>query len=170
MERLFEVEPISRRARNGGLSSAAVGAIAETKAITKLLELGHKVAIPVVDDDGVDLVVNYTTTVQVKARSAACVNSPTGTYAFSPSGSTRRYSSNGRSDKRPQVPFADVLIFYAIDIGAWWILTADQLHEAGATPGVESITLRAWPKSDSQYSRISIEGRDAWHVFDEELV
>lgn len=48
------------------LSSSAYGALAEHMAVTELLRRGFKVARPVVDDDGVDLIVDYRITVQVK--------------------------------------------------------------------------------------------------------
>lgn len=45
----------------------SLGVAAEHAAIARLLDLGHKVAVPVTDDDGVDLIVNYRWTVQVKS-------------------------------------------------------------------------------------------------------
>lgn len=55
-------------------ATAHLGAVSEHLVIAKLLALGHRVAIPVVDDDGVDLVVDYRRTVQVKSSMAANVH------------------------------------------------------------------------------------------------
>lgn len=52
-----------------GIGSSAFGAKAVHLAIAELLRRGHRVAVPVVDDDGVDLVVDYRVTVQVKSAS-----------------------------------------------------------------------------------------------------
>lgn len=45
---------------------AALGTAAEMLLAALLLERGHNVAVPLVDDDGVDLIVDYRTLVQVK--------------------------------------------------------------------------------------------------------
>jgi hypothetical protein len=50
-----------------GIGATAKGHRAVALLIARLLEIGHKIATPVVDDDGVDLIVNYRITVQVLA-------------------------------------------------------------------------------------------------------
>ncbi len=65
------------------ISSSAHGALAEQLAIVELLRRGHRVAVPVVDDDGVDLVVNYHLRVQVKNAMRKTQNlGPGGTYPY----------------------------------------------------------------------------------------
>lgn len=55
-------------------SYAAMGVAAEMMLVAALLERGHKVALPVVDDDGVDLIVDYRKLVQVKTSASRDVN------------------------------------------------------------------------------------------------
>src|SRR3990172_7695085 len=91
--RLFPVEPGLAEpdaAFDSGHArwTTSIGALAEIRLIAELLGRGHRVAQPVSDDDGVDLIVNYRTCVQVK--SCARPREP-GSYHFN----VVRYRKNG---------------------------------------------------------------------------
>lgn len=116
METLFDVAPA---AVNGDVcgdrrDTGAYGAVAEQLAIAELLRRGHKVAVPVVDDDGVDLVVNYSVRVQVKSAHRKRLETVPG-YGY------QTYSWNS---KRGWC-LADVFLLYgrSPDVGdRWWVV------------------------------------------------
>lgn len=171
VERLFEVDDIQRETQTSmSVQTMIDGYISESEAINRLLALGHKVAKPVIDDDGVDLIVNYRTTVQVKSRQRmkGRDGSLTGSYAFGLPGKARRYRSNGETVYgRPHAEFADVLMCHARDIDVWWIVRREDLRFAGLSPTSQAISFRPEPSSESRYSQINVLAREAWHVFDE---
>ena len=49
--------------------STALGKVAELQLASELIQRGHKIAVPICDDHGVDLVVDYLLRVQVKSSS-----------------------------------------------------------------------------------------------------
>jgi hypothetical protein len=93
-----------------GLESNRIGRVAEHLAIARLLELGHKVAVPVVDDDGVDLVVDYSVKVQVKSSGFVA-----------PDGYLQVALANSRKVRYS----ADVFLFYNRLVGAFYVFPAD---------------------------------------------
>lgn len=66
-QELFEKTTADYKDRVKGPGNIAAGCAAEHRAIAELLERGHQVAKPVVDNDGVDLVVDYRIKVQIKS-------------------------------------------------------------------------------------------------------
>lgn len=94
---------------SNAMDSLAIGTAAEMLLVAELLKRGNKVALPVVDDDGVDLIVNYRLAVQVKSR------------------------TQGTSKKNPiSISLAfrehvDVLAIYLADIHAWWHVPRDEI-------------------------------------------
>lgn len=112
--------------------------MSESLAVAKLLAEGHKVAQPVVDDDGVDLVVDYSTLVQVK-----------GAGQFDRSGFINvTISYNGKPYLRPHV---HVLIVHARNIDQWWVLP------------VAAVKAKKHLRLGPQYD----EYKDAWHLLND---
>lgn len=136
---LFPIDPAPEPVPPA-VGSAAKGHRAVALLIARLLELGHKVAVPVVDDDGVDLIVNYRITVQVKAT------------AFQHSKGGWQVSNN-RADGPVARPHVDVLALYVIPIEMWWHLPRGTIGNAN------SVTV--WTTSHRGRS----QWRDAWHVY-----
>lgn len=89
------------------------GHIAEQWAIAECLERGFHVAVPVVDDDGVDLIVNYRNTVQVKSTMAPCWE--------------RENRLIWRMNKNPHVRHrnADYFALCWFEARRWWIFPRD---------------------------------------------
>jgi PD-(D/E)XK endonuclease len=149
--RLFEEDPSA-----GGLAGAlagvdgagpggravALGKAAEMDAIGRLLRLGHRVAVPVCDDDGVDLVVDYRVTVQVK--STGCFAGPHGYPMVSLQKGRRGQRSRGGSVVRSHV---DVFAVYAVDVG-WWVIPREAMPRTGLWLG---------PRYE--------QWREAWEIF-----
>lgn len=130
------------------------GKLAEHALIVRLLELGHKVAVPVVDDDGVDLVVNYSMLVQVKASSQRLAGGGLNVPLHCVGRHAKETKQYGRG-RRHIAAHVGILAVYALDSSAWWLIPREQvgsrttlrLAEYDRTQG-----LSAW--------------RDAWWVFD----
>lgn len=110
-QRLFALSPLA--GGEAAVGSSAFGASAELRAAARLLELGHKVAIPVVDDDGVDLVVDYRLRAQVKT----CLGLTSGQWTFE----LRPNQADRRAGKSPRRN-ADFYILFAADVAVWWII------------------------------------------------
>jgi hypothetical protein len=152
--RLFDWDALSPvpeangRVERRGRDTIAKGAASEVAAIGRLLALGHRVAIPFVDDHGVDLVVNYRVVVQVKGREAQQVAGMT--YNF--------------SLKRLQQPelrrHLDVFLFHAQDIDVWWVVPRAALDELGVVSNVCLGTTYA-----SRFRDLD-RFREAWEFFD----
>ena len=104
------------------VSSSAHGKIAEHLAIVELTRRGHRIALPVTDDDGVDLIVDYRTTVQVKNANRT-VARPNG-YEY-----TGYTWSNNRARWN-----ADVFLLHAYEDSSsrWWVVPTSVLVELGA--------------------------------------
>lgn len=151
MEPLFVVgdEPMV----NGvGISSSGFGKAAEYLAVAKLLSLGHRVAIPVVDDDGVDLVVNYRTTVQVKSSGRRVMETMPG-YSY------RAFTWTKLGKKG--TARADVYLLHGEDDGShrWWCVPADVMRSCGGTLCLYEGSNRGLSGELHRYA-------DAWGVFD----
>jgi hypothetical protein len=146
-----------------GLSSSHKGALSEFAAIVELMRRGHKIAVPLVDDDGVDLIVDYHVKVQVKSSAAPLRKGESWQFGF-----TRgRYLADGSRIYEQHRLGADVLICHAVPIDAWWIIPIERLREFGF--GVEmkhAISLSANPLINSRYAALATECRDAWDVFE----
>lgn len=142
--RLFAVEAWREEVAPEPLSYSVLGRIAELKAEVRLLELGHKVARPGLDDDGVDLVVDHRLAVQVKSTG--------GLKGFDGSSARRwefefrtarkdgrRAASNGaRSRGRSHVDF---LLLYGRDADVWWVVPTVEIPV-----GPRGSYLSGWPK------------------------
>lgn len=151
MEQL-SVDP-SSRGRMGRSPQGAIGRASEFEVIARLLRSGHKVAVPVVDDDGVDLVVNYRTTVQVKMS---------GVFQVAQGPNPEKYQYN--IFKSPSKTWnADVFIFHGVGpLGdTWWVIPAGVLADYGHS---SSQSLR--PPTVANPTPRWHEWIDAWHVFD----
>jgi hypothetical protein len=143
--RLFAVPDVVRGVGSlEGLSHSVLGRIAELKAEIRLLELGHKVARPGLDDDGVDLVVDHRLAVQVKStgRCGAASSRASGSYEFE---FRRPLKDGGRglsvAERRRDVSHIDFFLFYARDIDAWWVVPGQMLSSVSRfriTPGARS--------------------------------
>lgn len=153
--RLFDMQDQSGLAPVLAINSAMMaGRAIEFKTIWKLLEQGHKIAVPVVDDHGIDLVVNYRTTVQVKGRSTRTNRN---SYSFN----VGKQPTRGGAAGYP----ADVYIFHGVQDEAWWVVPKAALAATGRHNGSVNICL------DSSGPRKRWNGlmqwRDAWSVFDD---
>ena len=160
-ERLFDASVYTLRdaiadQRDDRIHVSAIGASSEHLAVAKLLSLGHKVAIPVVDDDGVDLVVNYRLAVQVKSRQEP-INGTSYVFNFN--------RSRGRGP-RP-LSAADVWICHGVKDDAWWVLPTAWIMEAGGGNG--SLSLSLVVQRQSKNAELSGVCREAWHLLDKEL-
>lgn len=161
---LFDLSPYSvplDSARSGqNQLRAQRGCVAEHRAIVALLERGHKVAVPVVDDDGVDLIVDYRLTVQVKSTSLA---GPTWQFALGGG----YYGADGiRAYRQP--PDAHIALCFAETIQTWWVVPMRWLREAGLRSTTMGFSL-AWPvRRRTQYAALSSTCREAWHLLDED--
>lgn len=128
-------------------------------AIAELLKRGHKVAVPVVDDDGVDLVVDYHVKVQVKSANTSV---STGTvWRFGIGGGY--YRKNGELiSYRGTDP--DILMAYAHPIHTWWICPFQWLYDTGLMrrEGVVSVSLGA--RNGTRGAPISRACLNAWHL------
>ena len=128
--------------------SASIGAIGEARLVAELLWRGHKVARPVSDDDGVDLVVNYRTTVQVKT--CARPRKVHGKSQFP------HYHFNLSRPDRWLASHIDVIALHAVDAGYWWLLPR---HVIGTQKGIQ-VPVAAGKSFAAQW-------REAWDVFDQ---
>lgn len=98
-------------------SCSAVGLLGEQLAIVELMRRGHKVAVPIVDDDGVDLVVNYRLRVQVKSSGLQRVEPKRG-YVYYQYAWSQLNRSRGK---------CDFFLLHALAVdGAdrWWVVPA----------------------------------------------
>lgn len=141
---MFEVpELVVEVGENEWLAHSRFGRAAEFLAMAELLERGHKVAQPIVDDDGVDIVVNYGTRVQVKASS----QTENGHLVVS----LRGWKGTRRDARYAHV---DVWMFFDRVTRVFFVIPA------GAMPPVTgrvTLTQKYHP------------WREAWHVFDDAL-
>lgn len=136
----------------------ATGAVAEMRLVAELLERGHKVAIPVVDDDGVDLIVNYSLTVQVK--STVCTkadkqrpNSKTLLLDLARAG-RKHTDPAARRPRNMLADHIDVLAVFGRDTGTWWFVPRAAIGTR------KRLTFSDDPKS------VFGAWRDAWEVFE----
>jgi hypothetical protein len=145
--RLFDLEPHVPASVAGPINRAAYAA--EQELISRLLLMGCHVAVPVVDDDGVDLIVDYRIKVQVKTTAQ---RNSSGALVLRMA--NRRASERKRENRGWLRDHVDVLAVKAIDSGAWWFIPADaargrsgsfSLHERGGRG------LSCW--------------HEAWHLF-----
>ena len=136
------------------------GALSEQAAIDRLLRLGYKVAVPVIDDDGVDLVVNYRHTVQVK--STQHINRGGQSWVFSAARAWYRGGSLYKYATKPGT--ATFFVCHAVPIDAWWVVPRQQLHEAGWPPAGLGFSLVSDPVRRTKYAALSAACRDAWHL------
>lgn len=170
--RLFEIqadEPEPQPEPQVSRGPSALGGAAQFRAASELLERGHRVAVPIVDDDGVDLVVDYHWRVQVKSANRV-LKGTVSSFAFQlhHSGGARRRAGDERVRGRRHPMFAaDFFVCYARPIGAWWIVPRDWLLQAGFTERNSAFSLTADPQNRTQYAWLSVEARDAWHLFRE---
>lgn len=141
---LFEVAAVAGGV-DAGVTTSASGMATQMEVVAELLRRGHKVAVPVVDDDGVDLVVNYCVKVQVKFTS---VTNPNGIPILSARRMTRRRPGEGVT-WRAIADHVDVVVVLAAGVGffvfPWSVVTAKRNVALG--PGMDQ-----W--------------RGAWSVFD----
>lgn len=150
-ERLFDlpaVEPHSKP-ESEARRWQALGVAAELVLTARLLELGHKVAKPVTDDDGVDLIVDYSMLVQIKSTGQRTVHGDARVLLESCRASERKY---GRGMRNYVDEHVDVLAVYARDTRAWWFIPRDHVQTNGM------ILLVSEHPGDPWF--------DAWWVFD----
>lgn len=150
MERLFDVASAAVNGCVSGrsacldprLDSTAYGALSELWLQRELLARGHKLAVPLVDDDGVDLVVDYRLTVQVKSRRVQQLETRPG-YVYD----AVVFKAPGR---------ADVLALTAAD--RWWFIPRSEVPNRSGF----SLLLDATRGRAARFQ----EYEDAWWVFD----
>ena len=122
------------------IPASLVGAAAQFMLAGKLMALGHRVAVALVDDDGVDLIVNYRTLVQVK--------------------------SSGYRERRDQLsvdlgiaPHVDAVALHANDNGSWWIVPAHLLRGMSRVRVSERHATRYGPWCEAWHV---FDGADPW--------
>lgn len=142
---LFEVAAAEAVVSVAPVSTSAAGMATEMEVIAELLRRGRKVAVPVVDDDGVDLVVDYRWRVQVKFSS---LTSPNGVPILCVSRNVRRHANEPLSMRR-MAPHVDVLVAAIEGVGLYVIPAALVREKRNVSFG---------PSMD--------EWRGAWSVFD----
>ena len=144
---LFAVQPLpTPTSRTQG---SALGMAAETLLISELLERGHKVAVPVIDDDGVDLIVNYTLKIQVKSTA---IRNSAGALKVELCRSCYR-NAGGEARDRSIKAHVDILAVFARDHREWWFVPRHALRSSKRLSLADSSpTYGAW--------------REAWDVFD----
>jgi hypothetical protein len=167
--RLFDLPETETHANGnghgGGLNAFGRGKLSELRAILRLLDLGRKVAVPVVDDDGVDLVVDYRHRVQVK--SAGRASWPNGnTYTFA-GGGTWYLADGTRKHGGLALSEPDFLLCHAVPIDTWWVVPLPWLREVGFHAGSKlALSLRVSRKPlRPDLHRLSAECLEAWHLF-----
>lgn len=166
--RLFDVAPYELDLERGngdagtGRNTTLDGALSERAAIDVMLRLGFKVAVPIVDDDGVDLVVNYRHTVNVKSSRRR--GKPGHTWVFNSGRVVYRADGSRRYSTRP--PTAGFIICHAVPIDAWWIVPRERLEAAGHGRGDYAFSLSSAPRYRTKYSAIAADCRDAWHLLE----
>jgi len=112
-----------------------------------LLRRGHKVAVPVVDDDGVDLIVDYAWTVQVKSRQRM----PPGRtphLTLAQTGTRRNLAGVARTRRSAVRPHVDVFAIW-VESAGWWVIPREAMSEWSITLG---------PQFDCY--------RDGWDLFE----
>jgi len=139
---------------SSSLGNHHVGAISELQVACRLLELGHKLAKPLFDDDGVDLIANYRTTVQVKgSRNGTSTNGGPKFHIF-----TTKWK------------FADLFVFHGISIDTapddFWIVPGRVVEDELSSQKRDTdcaLALRRGARGRSERWEQYI---DAWHLFD----
>jgi hypothetical protein len=142
---LFEVASAEAGAMPVKVSTSAVGMASQMEVVAELLRLGHKVAVPVVDDDGVDLVVNYSVKVQVKFTS---LTTPNGLPILT-AGRMVRARKGGPLKWRTVQSHVDVLVCVVAGVGVYVMPVEVVLKKRNVSLG---------PSMD--------QWREAWSVFD----
>jgi hypothetical protein len=133
--------------------SSRRGKLAEQLAIVELLERGHSVALPVVDDDGVDLVVNYRLRVQVKSCQEKAWESVPG-YPY------RGFSWSVKPGRKNK---ADVFLFYGRleSGGRWFVVPVSILRDVASVVNLYVGSRRGLSAVLPQYE-------NRWELFDGE--
>lgn len=160
-ERLFTVETTEELAALASdRSTGTQGAIAEHRAILELLNRGYRVARPVVDDHGVDLIVyGNAKSVTIQVKSTKGLQPSTGRAVFNLS--TCR-NSGGYNDRSR----ADVWLFHLLDADLWWVVPKEVIAELGARTVTTTITPGAPRRRPA-----ALDGwLDRWHLLEELLV
>lgn len=156
MERLFAIEVDVSSALVSPFNFTRTGAIAQLRAAVELLDRGYAVALPMVDDAGVDLVVNHRIPVQVKSSGSRSKTGMLHVNLESRSSNDRRVGVPPRPNLSPSV---EVLMVYARDTGTWWIIPISAISEAGK--------LNSTSLSLTEHATRGLSAwRDAWEVFD----
>jgi hypothetical protein len=145
--RLFDLPAIEQGKQGDTARYQALGISAEMLLVSRLLELDHKLAIPVTDDDGIDVIVNYRTTVQVKS-SGKRTDSGCLQVSLQTTRAAERHRSHGQL--RPHV---DVLAVYARDTRSWWFIPRAEVKARG------NLLIRE--HGTTHYA----QWHEAWHVF-----
>src|SRR6185295_10168313 len=159
MDELFDTREYDE-AQILGLSphsfSSTKGAASEMLAAGKLLLAGHRVAVPIADEDRVDLVVDYAITVQVKsATKRTGIN-----YNFAVNARKRNFNSPNTRPRRSK-PFADIFLFHAQPIDSWWVIPSAELMRLGRWQS-GTITLPSFHQDIECW-------REQWNLFDDQL-
>jgi len=126
-QQLFEIP--GQQASIRGVTSSAAGQAAELLLAARLLQRGHRVAVPIVDDDGVDLVVDYRLSVQVKLAER------------NGHGWRVKLRHHGQQIIRPHV---NVLAAYVPEIDTWWHIPIKGMTNTSAIGLIESSWREAW--------------------------
>lgn len=101
--------------------------------------------MPVVDDDRVDLVVNYAVKVQVKGSRASAG------YAWN---FTRKVLDNGRRTHARQVsPHVDVFLFHGQATDEWWVVPREHLEMLGWPRSVTVGQVAYWKDRWDEFAR-----------------
>ena len=95
-----------------------IGALSELRAAELLIERGHRVAKPIVDDFGIDLIVDYHrgSAITVQVRCSRAKANLKYTHSSNP---VWRFRAFERSIA------ADIVMFHVRPLGAWWIAPRD---------------------------------------------
>lgn len=156
--RLFEVprtlEAPVESSSDYGLISKAV----ELLLAAQLMLRGHHVSMPL-QDDGVDLVVDYRTLVQVK--SSATRTRPGMLYVQFDGRRFRERKTGSRKGRiRADI---DIVACYARDTERWWFIPKAALEDAGSDAGVPLYEGRFPTRAAAPFCRYLA----AWDIFDD---
>lgn len=145
------------------LARLARGTMSEHAAIVRLLERGHKVAKPVLDDEGADLWIDCRYRLQVKASTSSS-HGRGNTWRFI--GRSYYYRADGsRGVHGADVHGADFFLCHAVPADAWWIVPTERLRDLGRFTLTLTLVEARRPIKPA-LARLSADCLEAWELLE----